>query len=111
MGIKLKMADIAAVKHDASAHHPAQPHYKNSHLPFENLMRDLLTWRNAILPPIIDWFGTIKDPFTVNSHPNLQEVVEYLWSEEFLEIQGDDAIQSVVHEATCFFTSYYSYPI
>ena len=103
MGIKLKMADIAAVKHDASAHRPAQPCYKNGHLPFENPMRDLLTWHDAVLPPIIDWAGTIEDPFTVNSHPNLPEVIEYLWSEEFLEIQADDAVQSVVREATCFF--------
>ena len=111
MGIKLKRADTAAVKHDASAHHPARPCYKNSHLPFENPMCDLLTWRNAVLPPIIDWVGTIEDPFTVNSHPDLQEVVKYLWSEEFPEIQADDPFQSVVHKATCFFTSYYSYPI
>ena len=104
MGIKLKTADIAAC-------HPAQPHYKNGHLPFENPMCDLLTWCDAILPLIIDWVGTIEDPFTVNSHLNLQEVIEYLWSEEFPEIQADDAVQSVVHEATCFFTSYYSYPI
>ena len=42
MGIKLKTADIAAVKHDASAHCPAWPRYKNGHLPFENPTHDLL---------------------------------------------------------------------
>jgi len=111
MGIKLKTVDIAAVKHDASARRPARPCYKNSHLPFENPMRDLLTWRDAVLPPIIDWAGTIEDPFTVNSHPDLQDVVEYLWDEEFPEIPADDAIQAVVRQICFFFTNYYSYPI
>jgi len=102
MGIKLKTADIAAVKHDASARHPARPRYKNGHLPFENPTHDLLTWRDAVLPPIIDWAGTIEDPFTVNSHPDLQDVVEYLWDEEFPEIPADDAVQAVVCQI-CFF--------
>ncbi|KAF8154406.1 hypothetical protein B0H34DRAFT_799197 [Crassisporium funariophilum] len=74
MGIKLKTADIAAVKHDASTRRPARPRYKNGHLPFENPTRDLLTWRNA-------------------------DVVEYLWSEEFPEIQADDAVQAVASSA------------
>ena len=102
MGIKLKTADIAAVKHDASARRPARPRYKNGHLPFKNPTRDLLTWRDAVLPPIIDWAGTIEDPFSINSHPDLQDVVEYLWDEEFPEIPVDDAVQAVVHQI-CFF--------
>jgi hypothetical protein len=96
MGIKLRTADIAAVKHDASAHRPARPRYKNGHFPFENPMRDLLTWRDAVLPPIIDWAGTIEDPFAVNSHPDLQDIVEYLWDEEFPEIPADDAVRASV---------------
>ena len=102
MGIKLKTADIAAVKHDASARRPSRPCYKNGHLPFENPTGDLLTWRDTVLPAIIDWAGTIDDPFAVNSHPDLQELVESIWSEEFLEIQADDAVQAVVHETMCF---------
>jgi len=104
MGIKLKTADIAAVKHDASARRPSRPRYKNGHLPFENPTRDLLTWRDAVLPVIIDWAGTIDDPFAVNSHPDLQELVESIWSEEIPEIQADDAVQSVVCVTTCFFS-------
>ena len=103
MGIKLKTVDIAAVKHDASARRPSRPRYKNSHLPFKNPTRDLLMWRDTVLPAIIDWAGTIDDPFAVNSHPNLQELVKSIWSEEFLEIQADDAVQAVVRETTCFF--------
>jgi len=39
------------------------------------------------------------DPFAVNSHPDLQDVVEYLWGEEFPEIPADDAVQAVASSA------------
>ena len=98
MGIKLTTANISAVKRNASARRPAKPRYKNGHLPFENPTCDLLTWRDAVLPPIIDWAGTLEEPFAVNSHwhPNLPDVVEDNWKEEFPEIPADDAVQSVV---------------
>jgi len=96
MGIKLKTADDSAAKHEASARRPAKPRYTNSHLTFKNAARDLQTWRDAVLPAIIDWAGTLKEPFTASSHPNLLEVVEYIWGEEFPEIPADDAVHAVV---------------
>ena len=92
MGIELKTADIPAVKHDASACHLTKPRYKNGHLPFENPTCNLITWHNSVLPPIIDWAGTFAEPFTVNSHPDLQGIIEYNWNEEFPEIPLDDAV-------------------
>ena len=83
MGIELKMADIPAGKHDASARCLAKPCYKNSHLPFKNPTCNLITWCNSVLPPIIDWAGMLAEPFAVNSHPDLQEIIEYNWNEEF----------------------------
>ena len=96
MGIKLKTEDISTVKNDASARRPAKLRYKNGHLPFENPTRDLLTWRDAVLPAIIDWAGTLEEPFAVNSHPNLLDIVEGVWKEEFPEIPADEAVQAVV---------------
>lgn len=96
MGIKLETADISAVKRDASARRPAKTRYKNGHLPFENPIRDLITWRDAVLPAIIDWAGTLEEPFAVNSHPDLHDLVESIWKEEFPEIPADDAVQAVV---------------
>jgi hypothetical protein len=96
MGIKLKTADVSAVKCDASARRPAKARYKNSHLPFENAARDLQTWRDAVLPAIIDWAGTLEEPFAISSHPDLPEVVESIWSLEFPEIPADDAVHAVV---------------
>ncbi|KAF8959428.1 hypothetical protein BDZ97DRAFT_1838008, partial [Flammula alnicola] len=95
MDIKLKAADITAAKRGASGRPVAKPRYKNGHLPFENPMQDLQTWRNAIVPDIVDWAGTLKKPFAANSHPNLQNVVEDSWNEEFPEIPAYDAVQAV----------------
>ncbi|KAF8798636.1 hypothetical protein BYT27DRAFT_7264754 [Phlegmacium glaucopus] len=99
MGIKLKTAEISAVKHQVSMHCPAKPCYKNGHLPFDNPTRDLATWRDAVLPAIIDWAGMLKEPFTVNSHPDLKDIVEDNWNEEFPEIPADDAVQAVASSA------------
>ncbi|KAF8806780.1 hypothetical protein BYT27DRAFT_7338795 [Phlegmacium glaucopus] len=99
MGIKLKTAEISAVKNQVSMRRPAKPRYKNSHLPFNNPTRDLATWRDAVLPAIIDWAGMLEEPFTVNSHPDLQDIVEDNWKEEFPEIPADDAIQAVASSA------------
>ena len=96
MGIMLKTADITTIKHGASARRPAKPRYNNGHLPFKNQARDLQTWRNAVIPEIIDWVGTLEEPFAANSHPNLQDVVESSWNEEFPEIPANDAVQTVV---------------
>ncbi|KAF5368712.1 hypothetical protein D9615_010297 [Tricholomella constricta] len=76
-----------------------KPRYKNGHLPFGNPTRDLLTWRDAVLPAIIDWAGTLEEPFAVNSHPDLQDVVEDNWNEEFPETPADDAVQAVASSA------------
>jgi hypothetical protein len=109
MGIKLKTADISAVKRDVSARRPAKPRYKNSHLPFENPTRDLLTWRDAVIPSIIDWAGTLEEPFAVNSHPDLHVIIEYNWKDEFPTIEADDAVQAVVSQRNSFSSDYYSY--
>jgi len=101
MGIKLKMADIDAVKRDASVCCPAKPHYKNGHLPFENAAHDLPTWHDAILLAIIDCARTLEEPFIVNSHPDLHSVVEANWNEEFPEIPANEAVQGVVHQRIC----------
>ena len=107
MGIKLKTADISAVKHDVSAHRPAKPRYKNSHLPFENPTRDLLTWRDAVIPSIIDWAGTLEEPFAVN--PDLYVIIEDNWKDEFPTIDAGDAVQAVVSQRISFSSDHYSY--
>ncbi|KAF8951995.1 hypothetical protein BDZ97DRAFT_820868 [Flammula alnicola] len=99
MGIKLNKADITAVKSRASVRRSAKPRYKNGDLPFENPNRDLQTWRNAVIPAIIDWAGVLDEPFAVNSHPDLHDIIEENWSDEFPEIPADDAVRAVASSA------------
>ena len=98
-----------AVKHDASTRRPAKPRYKNSHLPFQNPTRDLLTWRDVVLPVIIDWAGTLDEPFAINSHPNLQDIVEDSWKEGFPEIPVDEAVQAVVSHSNMTYSKFFNY--
>ena len=96
MGVQLKTADITAVKRNATGRRSAKPRYKNSDLPFKNFSRDLETWHEAVLPHILDWAGSLEEPFSISTHPNLEELIKYAWDEEFLEISVDDAIYYVV---------------
>lgn len=71
-------------------------------LPFENPTRDLITWRDAVLPSIIDWAGTLDEPFAINSHPDFPDIVEECWKEEFPEIPADEAVYAVVSHFDLF---------
>src|SRR6266699_4146517 len=96
MGIQLRKADITAIKRDATGRRSAKPRYKNSDLPFRNSTRDLQTWREAVIPHILEWAGSLEEPFSISSHPDLEDVITYAWEEEFPEIPTDDAVQYVV---------------
>jgi len=93
MGVQLKTADITAIKCNANGHRSAQPRYKNSDLPLKNSSRDLETWREAVLPHILDWAGSLEEPFSISTHPDLEELIKYAWDEEF---PADDAVYYVV---------------
>ncbi len=43
----------------------------------------------------------LEEPFAVNSHPDLQDVFEDNWKEEFPEIPVDDVVQAVVRRMIC----------
>ena len=97
MGVQLKTADIMAIKCNATGCHSAKPHYKNSNLLFKNSSRDLETWCEAVLPYILKWASSLEEPFSISTHPNLEELIKYAWDEEFPEIlAADDAVHYVV---------------
>ena len=96
MGVQLKKANISAVKHDAPGRRSAKPRHKNSDLPFKNYTRDLETWRDAVIPHILEWAGSLEEPFSISSHPDLDEIIKYAWDEEFPEIPVDSAVYFVV---------------
>ncbi|KAF8815687.1 hypothetical protein BYT27DRAFT_7003157, partial [Phlegmacium glaucopus] len=72
---------------------------KNSNLPFRNSTRDLQTWRNAVIPHILEWAGSLEEPFSISSHPDLEDLIKYAWDKEFPEIPADDAVQYVANSA------------
>ena len=96
MGVQLKKADISTVKRDAAGRRSAKPHFKNSDLPFKNSTCDLETWREAVIPHILDWAGSLEEPFSISSHPVLDKVIKYAWEEEFPEIPTDGTVDYVV---------------
>ena len=49
-----------------------------------------------VVAEIIDWVGTLEEPFGANSYPNHQQTIEDTWKEEFPEIPSDDSVQGVV---------------
>ena len=92
MGVQLKKADISTVKHNAAGRRSAKPRFKNSDLLFKNSTCDLETWHEAVIPQILEWAGTLEEPFSISSHPNLDELIKYAWDEEFPEIPADGAV-------------------
>ncbi|KAF8955384.1 hypothetical protein BDZ97DRAFT_1965483 [Flammula alnicola] len=58
-------------------------------------LRDIRTWHESVVPPIIDWSGTLEDGFGVNAHPDLPFVVQESWNDEFPAIECNDAVLSV----------------
>lgn len=89
-------ADISSIQSNARPGRSAKRRYRNSDLPFENHTRDLQRWQNAVQPVIIDWAGTVKEPFAVNSHPDLQRIVEEAWHAEFPEIPCNEVVHAIV---------------
>ncbi|KAF8804853.1 hypothetical protein BYT27DRAFT_7169757 [Phlegmacium glaucopus] len=98
-GIKLRKVETKNTVDSKPRRRSAKPRYNNSHLPFKNVNHDLQTWCESIIPAIIDWAGTLEDGFGVNAHPNLSEIIQDNWNDEFPTIECDDAVLSVASSA------------
>ena len=96
MGVQLKPADITGIKRNATGRGSAKPRYKNSDLPFKNSSCDLETWHEAVLPHILNWAGSLEEPFSISTHPDLEDLIKYAWDEEFPEIPADNTVYYVV---------------
>lgn len=96
-GIKLHKVDPKkAIDRKKPQQRTAKPRYNNGHLPFDHFTRDLKIWRGSVIPAIIDWAGTLEDGFGVNAHPDLPEIVQANWDENFPLTKCDDIVLSVV---------------
>ena len=62
----------------------------------EGMSTKYLYFKKVQLSVIINWARTLKEPFAASSHPDLLEVVKYIWGEEFPKIPADDTVHAVV---------------
>jgi hypothetical protein len=70
--------------------------YKNADLPFTNYKDDLRLWQSAVVAAVIDWAGSLDDPWAVGAHPDFDGVVEKWWTASFPAIPIDKAVYAVV---------------
>ncbi|KAJ7182269.1 hypothetical protein C8R43DRAFT_1115914 [Mycena crocata] len=74
-----------------------KPRYVNADLPFDPPANpaDLKVWQTDVLSIILDWAGSIPNPFSATSHPHFNGVVEDAWSDHFPGYQITDTVYSV----------------
>jgi hypothetical protein len=70
--------------------------YKNADLPFTNYKDDLRVWQSAVVASVIDWAGSLDDPWAVGAHPDFDTIVEKWWTMSFPAIPIDKAVYAVV---------------
>ena len=100
MGIALK--PVKDQVQSSRKHREPKPCYNNSDLPFKNHSQDLTTWRNKVLPLIIDWAGSHDDPFAIGTDPSFKTIVKQFWNESFPTMEPTDAVYAVVsHRVLC----------
>ncbi|KAF8218911.1 hypothetical protein L208DRAFT_1383170 [Tricholoma matsutake] len=97
MGIALKPVENQV--QSPKKHRKPKPRYNNSDLPFENHSQDLATWRNKVLPPIIDWAGSHDDTFAVGADPSFKTIVKEFWDQSFQTVEPPDAVYAVASSA------------
>jgi hypothetical protein len=95
MGIKLQPVKSEAQPPTRRCGVP-KPHYKNSDLLFEDHNRDLETWWNKVLPPIIDWAGSHDNLFAVTADQQFKPIVKKFWDQNFPGINATDAMYAMV---------------
>ncbi len=96
MGISLvevKLKDTTA----SGRPREAKPRYKNADLPLPNPARDLKLWQTLVLGAVVDWAGTLDNPFRANTHENFHQVVCENWNRSF----NNAAVNEAVYDQVC----------
>ncbi|PBK71138.1 hypothetical protein ARMSODRAFT_1017061 [Armillaria solidipes] len=71
--------------------------WKNQHLPFDNIVRDLPIWQQKLIPSLLDWaMSDIAEPFGTTNHADFKPTVQTLWKNIFshLSEKNDDGIRA-----------------
>lgn len=90
--VKVKLEDTTA----AGRPRETKPRYKNADLPLPNPARDLKIWQTLVLGAVVDWAGTLDNPFRANTHENFQQVVGENWDRHFDNVAIDEAVYDQV---------------
>ncbi|KAJ7670960.1 hypothetical protein B0H17DRAFT_1085643, partial [Mycena rosella] len=74
-----------------------KPTYTNADLPFpaDGHAADLKHFQTAYIPDLIDWIGTLDDPFGASSHPEFTAQVERMWVKYFSAYDISDAVHAM----------------
>ncbi|KAK0460893.1 uncharacterized protein EV420DRAFT_1477781 [Desarmillaria tabescens] len=98
--IVLQEADVQAID---KQEHGKKVKWKNQHLPFDNIMRDLPIWQQKFILSLLDWaMSDIPEPFGMTSHPNFKATIQGLWKKIFSHLSEkhtDDSKPRADHPA------------
>jgi hypothetical protein len=72
--------------------------FTNGNLPFMSLgyNENLRLWQTNIMSGILEWAGTLDEPFGAASHPNFKAITTATWQNQFPDIDPTDAVYSLV---------------
>ncbi|KAF9233161.1 hypothetical protein BU15DRAFT_80409 [Melanogaster broomeanus] len=94
-----KDVDIAVEETRAVGKAKARKHLKATDLPIADTNQDRSQWEQLVRG-VIDWAGTLCDPFGTNEHPELFSTIQGLWDTLFkdkpLSVQDHPAIKKLV---------------
>ncbi|KIJ10856.1 hypothetical protein PAXINDRAFT_16190 [Paxillus involutus ATCC 200175] len=93
-----KDVDMAVEKTRSVGKARAQKHLKATDLPIGDTNHDHNQWEQLVRS-MIDWAGTLNDPFGTNEHPELFSTIQELWDMLFehkpLNVQDHPAIKKL----------------
>ncbi|KAJ7648792.1 hypothetical protein DFH06DRAFT_1476250 [Mycena polygramma] len=84
MGITLTKK-ILTLNVDGRVKHETKRKYTNADLPFPaaDFQKDLKHYKATVIPDLIEWAGTLPDPFAATSYPEFLPTLIYIWTSYF----------------------------
>ncbi|KAJ8489515.1 hypothetical protein ONZ45_g13552 [Pleurotus djamor] len=100
MGIALTVAKPKTQSStSANAKQAKREPYTTASLPFDRNRAgaDMKIWKGRILPLMFNWAGSLRKPFSANSHPQFETVIMDLWRQNLPHV-GDEAEHEAIRD-------------